>query len=211
MPATAGDVMTLVQQMRANDIADIGDDSIAQQNYLVTVINRALKELAHIAYRTKVSDSLDITVDGYQTFMASSSPITDLYSPLRILDASGNEVNRRSSFSATKGWWRESDAAQIHTKGISGVHTLHYVAYPASVSGTGSTLDFPESGLMALAFWVCGIVLESRNAWEEANAMYARAQQRFSIPVLANEAARGYSSGGYVPSFDHAKRLRGEL
>jgi hypothetical protein len=210
--ATAGDVMTLVQQMRANDIAEIGDDSTAQQAYLVTVINAALKELAHIAYRTRISDALAISADGDVTFKYSSSAITDLYSPLRILDGNSKALAKRTSYEAPTGWWRESDSTAFNIKGVtSGSYRLHYVRYPSPVTGSGSTLDFPEAGIMTLAFWCSGIVLESRNAYDEANAMYARAEKRFGIPVLANEAARGYSSGGYVPSYDFAKKIRGEF
>lgn len=198
--STAGDVMTLVQQICAMDIAEIGNDSAGQQAFLVTVINRATKELAHLAYRTKVSDALNITLDGYQTFLASATAITDMYSPMRILDPSGNETVRRTSYSAPKGWWKESDAAQIHTKGLIGSHTLHYVAYPAAVSSSTSPLDFPEAGVMGLVFWCSGIVKESRNAYDEAGSMYLKGKERLKVLVLANVAARGYSSGGYVPS-----------
>lgn len=198
--ATAGDVMTMVQQMCAMDIAEIGNDAAGQQAFLVTVINRATKELAHLAYRTKVSDPLNIVADGYQTFQVNGAPITDLYGPLRILNPSGTETVKRSSYSGPQGWWRESDAAQIHTKGLSGNHTLHYVAYPANVSNSVSALDFPEAGLMGLVFWCSGIVKESRNAYDEAAAMYSKGKERLKILVLSNIAARGTSSGGYVPS-----------
>lgn len=210
--ATAGDIMTLVQQMRANDIQEIGTDSTAQQAYLVTVINAALKELVHIAYRTRVSDALAISSDGYKTFQYSSADITDLYSPLRILDSNNRAVAKRTSWEAPTGWWRESDGQQIHMKGLTaGNYTLHYVRYPTPVVNSGTTLDFPDAGIMALTFWCSGIVLESRNAYDEAQAMYNRAKERFGIPVLASEAARGYSSGGYVPSFDFVKKIRGEF
>lgn len=197
--STAGDVITLVQQMCANDIQEIGEGT-AQQTYLITVINRATKELAHLAYRTKISDVLNITTDGYQSFLTGAVAITDLYSPLRILDPNGTETVKRTSYSAPKGWWRESDAAQIHTKSMTGNHTLHYVSYPKAAADTNSALDFPEAGFMGLAFWCCGIVKESRNAYDESNAMYSRAKERLKVLVLANIAARGTSSGGYVPS-----------
>jgi hypothetical protein len=203
--ATAGDVITLVKTMNAMDMEELGTDA-QQTDKLIIFLNRALKELAHLAYRTKVSDVLNIETDGYKTFQRGSVDITDLYAPLRILDPTGRDTNKRTSYAAPTGWWRESDAQQIHCKGMSGNHTLVYVAYPTAVTTTSSPLDFPEAGMMALAFWVIGIAKESRNAYEESNAMYARARERLKVLVLANEAARGVSSGGYVPSINDVDR-----
>jgi len=203
--ATAGDVITLAKTMNAMDNEELGNDTQQTQSYLL-FINRALKELAHLAYRTRVSDPLTITEDGFQTFKRNNTDITDMYSPLRILDSNGRLVNKRSSFDIGTGWWRESDAQAIHTKGLSGDYTLHYVGYPAAVTETNSVLDFPEAGIMGLTFWVIGIAKESRNAFDESEAMYARARERFKVLVLANQAARGVTPSGYVPSIEDVDR-----
>lgn len=200
--ATAGDVITLVKNMNAMDNEELGTDSQQTSKYII-FINRALKELAHLAYRTRQSGALNITGDGFQTFKTESGvDITDMYAPLRILSPSGMDTVRRTSFAAPTGWWRESDGQPIHTKQLTGNHTLIYVGYPLSVTDTNSPLDFPEAGVMGLAFWVIGIAKEARNAFEESAAMYQRARDRFKIIVQANIAARGTSSGGFVPSIN---------
>lgn len=203
--ATAGDVITLAKTMNAMDNEELGTDSQQTDKYII-FLNRALKELAHIAYRTRQSDVLNITSDGYKTFQKDSTDINDLYAPLRILDPTGKDTVKRTSYAAPTGWWRESDGQQIHVKSMSGNHTLIYVGYPLTVTDSNSPLDFPEAGVMGLTFWVIGIAKESRNAFEESSAMYARARERLKITVLANEAARGVSSGGFVPSINDVDR-----
>lgn len=203
--ATAGDIITLVKTMNAMDNEELGTDSQQTDKYLI-FLNRALKELAHLAYRTRESDVLNITTNGYQTFYKDSVEITDMYAPLRILGPNGSDVVKRTSYAAPTGWYRESDGQQIHTKQMTGNHTLIYIGYPLPVTDTNSPLDFPDAGVMALAFWVIGIAKESRNAFDESNAMYQRARERLKITVLANEAARGVSSGGFVPSINDVDR-----
>ncbi len=208
MMATAGDVITMAKSMNAMDNEEVGSTDAAQTANYVIFINRALKELVHLAYRTRISDTLNITTDGDQTFKKDSANITDLYSPLRIiLDSTGRPVNKRTAYDAPAGWWRESDNQSINTKSMTGNHKLHYVGYPLPVTDSNSTLDFPDAGLMALTFWVIGIAKESRNAYEESRAMYKRANERLKILVLANEAARGYSSSGYVPAVNDVDRI----
>lgn len=198
---TADDVIFLVKKIAASDIKELGSDT-TQNTYLLKYITRALKELAHIAYRDKVSDVLNITTDGYQTFLTGASPITDMYSPLRILDPNGRDTVKRTSYAAPTGWWRESGSSQIHTKGFSGNYTLHYIAYPADVTAVGNEVQFPDSGIMGLVFWTCGIVKESANGYEEANQMYQRAKERLRLSIAANDYGRGKSSGGWVPSLN---------
>lgn len=203
--ASAGDVITLVKSMNAMDGEELGTDSQQTDKYII-FLNRALKELAHLAYRTRQSDVLNITSDGYKTFQKDSADIADMYAPLRILGPSGSDTAKRTSYAAPIGWWRESDGQQIHVKQMSGNHTLIYIGYPLAVTDANSPLDFPEAGVMALAFWVIGIAKEARNAFEESNAMYQRARERLKIVVIANEAARGTSSGGFVPSIADVDR-----
>lgn len=204
--STAGDVVTLIRTMGAMELEELGTTTETQNNALIVFINAALKELVHLAYRARVSDVLNITADGYQTFKRNSTDIADLYSPLRILDSTGRPILKRTAFDAPTGWWREADSQPLHTKNVTGNHTLHYIAYPTPCTDTNSTLDFPDAGLMGLAFWVCGLVKESRDAYEESQAMYNKANNRLKVLALANEAGRGTSSSGYVPSLNDIDR-----
>lgn len=198
--AVAGDVITLAKTMNAMDGEELGTDSQQTDKYLI-FLNRALKELAHLAYRTTQSGVLNITSDGFQTFKTEGgSDITDMYAPLRILSPTGQDTVKRTSYAAPQGWWRESDGQPIHTKSMTGNHTLIYVRYPNAVTDTNSPVDFPEAGIMSLVFWIIGIAKESRNAFDESQVMYQRARERLKITVLANTAGRGTSSGGFVPS-----------
>lgn len=200
MAVTASDVINLVKTMGVMDIEEIGSSTAVQDANLITYLNIALKELAHIAYVVRVSDALTIIADGYQTFLRSTAAITDMYSPLRILSSTGTETDKRTAYSAPVGWWRESANTAIHTKGLTGANTLQYVAYPATVVSTSSPVEFPDVGIVGLAYWMLAAIKESRNAMEESQDLQAKARARFKRIVLANQAARGFTSVGYVPN-----------
>lgn len=198
---TAGDVIFLVKKMAVSDIRELGLSESQQNTYLLAYITRALKELAHVAYITAESDVLTISSDGYQQFMKNGQPV-DMYSPLRLMDNSGKPVEKRTAFDAPRGWWRESASSLIHTKGLSGDYVLHYITYPKSVQSENDVVEFPDAGIMGLVFWVCGIVKESANGYQEAQVMYDRAKERLRIAIAANDYGRGKSSGGWVPSLN---------
>lgn len=202
MPFTADDLFFIVKKMAASDVKQLGTTDAAQNTYLFKYASRALKELAHVAYRTKISDALNIVADGNQTFLYNAIAIADLYAPLRILNSTGSPIAKRTSYNLGPGWWKESSGNTVNTMGMTGNHTLHYVYYPADVTATGDTVDFPDSGMMGLAFWVCGIIKESANGYEESNVMYQRARDRLKIAVQANIDGRGVSTGGWVPSLN---------
>lgn len=188
--------------MAASDVKQLGTADAAQNTYLFKYASRALKELAHISYQTRITQALNIVADGDQAFQYNNVAITDLYSPLRILNASGNEVQKRTAYAAPTGWWKESAGNTINTKSMTGNHTLHYIRYPSDVTATADPVEFPDSGMMGLAFWVCGIIKESANGYEESNVMYQRARDRLKIAVQANIDGRGVSTGGWVPSLN---------
>jgi hypothetical protein len=198
---TADDVIFMVKKMAASDIRELGNSDSQQNTYLLAYITRALKELAHIAYISKESDVLNITQDGYQTFLQDGNPV-DMYAPLRILDQNGRPVEKRTAFDGPKGWWRESASTKIHTKGMNGNYTLHYIAYPKSVQSTTDMVEFPDAGIMGLVFWTCGIIKESANGYQEAQVMYDRAKERLKVAIAANDYGRGKSTGGWVPSLN---------
>lgn len=201
MATKAKDLIFIIKRMGIMDIRELGNSDQQQDTYLLEYLNRALKELAHIAYVAKETDVLDIIADGYQTFTLNGQPI-DMYAPLRLLNANGSPVQKRTAFEAPVGWWRESSQNQIHTRGITGNHVLHYIAYPKTLTNVNDDVEFPDAGMMGLVFWTLGIIKESTNAYDESRAMYDRAKERLRVAIAANDFGRGKSTGGWVPSLN---------
>jgi hypothetical protein len=198
MSRTAGQLATVIKKMCAMDVAELGDVDSTQNTYIYDYMSRALKELASLAYVVKITDSLNIVADGFITFTLAGSNITDLYEPIRIVDSNGNEVLKRTFFSAPKGWWRESANSPFHVKGLSGNYVLHYKAYPTEITYDNQIPDFPESGYMVLCYYTAGMIKESKNFYEESAAMYSKAKERMKLLVKANEDGRG-TMGGRPP------------
>ncbi len=198
---TASDLITPISKFVASYIEELGSTSATQNTLLFPYITLALKKLAHIAYKSRTSAVLNITTDSDQTFLIGGSAITDLYSPLRILDSTNKEIVKRTSYSSPVGWWRESSNTAIHTKGMTGNHTLMYIAYPADVTATDSTIDFPASGNLGLIYYVCAMIVESLpNAKDQATHFYNLANMHLKVAILANVDGRGVSTGGWIPS-----------
>lgn len=188
---TAGQLASMIKQMVTMDLAEIGESTSQQNSFIFDAMSRALKELAGISDNRKESDRLNITSDGYVTFQQDSSDVTDLYQPLMILDVRGAEVRKRTRFTQPMGWFRESHTSPIHVKGLTGDYTLHYIAYPAEITSESDVPEFPPAGYMALCFWTCGVIKESKNFYEEAAVMYEKAKERYPILIKATEDARG--------------------
>lgn len=200
---TASDLITPITKYVASYIEELGSTSATQNVLLFSYITLALKKLAHVAYKSRTSSVLSITADGDQTFLIGGAAITDLYSPLRILDSTNKEIVKRTSYSAPTGWYRESYNSSIHTKNMTGNHTLMYIAYPADVTATGDTIDFPPAGNMGLIYYVCAMIVESLpNAKDQATHFYTLANMHLKIAVQANIDGRGVSTGGWVPSLN---------
>ncbi|MNY18347.1 hypothetical protein D3C86_1517230 [compost metagenome] len=132
-----------------------------------------------------------------------------MYSPLRIIGPDGWEINKRTSFTDYRGWWRESSNSDIHIKGftdpgnplLSGGYLLQYLAYPALVTDTSSVVEFPDSGTMGLCYQCAALIVESLpSAKDLAVHYYNLSSQYMKIATQANIDARGQSSGGFVPS-----------
>lgn len=198
MSRTAGQLATIIKMMCAMDIAELGDVASTQNAYIYDYMSRALKELASLAYVVRITDSLSITADGFVTFTLAGSNVADVYEPIRIMDSNGNEVPKRAFFSAPKGWWRESANSDFHVKGLNGNYILHYKAYPTEITSDSQVPDFPESGYMVLCYYTSGLIKESKNFYEESQAMYSKAKERMKLLVKANEDARG-TMGGKPP------------
>jgi hypothetical protein len=197
----AGQLATLIKQMIKMDLAEIGENSEAQNTYIYDFMSRSMQKMARLAYITRISDPLTISADGFATFKLSAADIADMYEPLRILDSTGREVAKRNSFGAPKGWWKESANSQIHVKGLNGSHILHYIKYPKEITASSDIPEFPPSAYMGLVYDTMGMIKESKNYYDEANNMYLLARTHLKIAVKANEDARGFT-GGRPPSIN---------
>ncbi|MEK3838650.1 hypothetical protein [Paenibacillus sp. FSL R7-0128] len=207
----ASDLVSTIKQLAQSYLEEIGDEENVQNAYIFQFMNQALRKLAHIAYQQKNSDALYISSDDYAVFQIGGTDISDIYSPLRILDPNGRDMQKRVSFADTRGWWREATNTPIHIKGFAlvtnplpaGNHILQYLAYPAPVAALTSPVQFPDAGSMGLCYYVAGLILESRPTAKDLVMHYMNlSQTHLKIAVQANIDGRGTSSGGYVPSIN---------
>lgn len=210
----ASDVTTTIKKLVESYLEEAGNTDQEQNNTIFMYLTLALRKLAHLAYYEKASDALYISSDGDAIFQRSGQDITDIYSPLRILDPQGRETPKRVSYADTRGWWRESANTNINLKGFAlatnplpaGTYTLHYLAYPASVNSLNSPLNFPDAGIMGLCYYTAALILESLpTAKDLSNHYYGLADGNWEVVGLANSMGRGVSSGGIVPSPADAK------
>lgn len=209
---TAGNLLLTIKKISASYLEEIGATDGDQEVYIFEYINNALRKLAKIAYVMKISDAKSLSADGFVTFQQSSQDIANMYAPLRILDPNGREMTRRTSFTDSKGWWRESSNTQISVKGFSlasqplasGNYTLHYLAYPATIASSSSVVEFPDAGTMGLCYYTAALIAESfaDDGKGIVNHFYAKAKGHLRIAVQANIDGRGHSSGGVVPSLN---------
>lgn len=208
---TAANLVPMIKKLAESFLEEIGDEENVQNDYIFQYLTHALRRLAHIAYYEKTSDALYISSDDYAIFQIGGADITDIYSPLRILDPNGRDTQKRVSFADTRGWWKESANTNIHLKGFAlatnpmpaGNYILQYLAYPAPVTSLVSAIQFPDAGSLGLCYYVAGLILESR-PYDGDKAIVAHymeiAKGHLKIAVQANIDGRGTSSGGFVPS-----------
>lgn len=192
---TAGELAEIIKQEVKMDIAELGSSESVQNGYIFAFMSLALQEWARLAYLVTVSDPLMISGDGYVVFQKSSQPIQDLYEPLRLMKSNGYPEKQRVNFAGDQGWFRESSNSEIHVRNISGEYTLYYLRRPAWIDSESDVPEWPASGYLALIFKVCGMIKESKNYYEEAEAMYARAERHLPAVVMANLSAIGTTDG----------------
>lgn len=210
MAIKAEDLIPTIKKLAVSFLEEIGATDKDQDFYIYMYLNNALRKLANIAYIMKESDLISLSADGYATFLSSSQPITNMYAPLRILDPSGRETAKRTSFVDVKGWWRESANTQIHMKGFAlpsqplaaGNYVMHYLAYPSKIASGNSVIEFPDAGAMGLSYFVAAMIGESFVDGDKSivDHYYRLADAEISIATQANIDGRGHSSGGFVPS-----------
>jgi len=208
---TASDLLPIIKTLARAYLDEIGPNEESRDMYIRAYLNSALRKLASVAYQYRESDPLLLNSDGYVTFQRNAQPITDLYAPLRIIDPSGKEAEKRTSTAATKGWWRESSNTPLHIRGFtlaqplpSGNYVLQYIAYPATISSNTSPVEFPLAGQMGLCYYAAMLIVESLEDEQKPLPMYynAKSQEHLKIAVQANIDARGHGSGGFVPSLN---------
>lgn len=169
------DILDDIRTLAANEIEDLGSDSTTQNAAIFRFVNMVLDKRARQAYNVAFSDTLNIAADGYQTFKKDTSDITDLYEPLDIYGPTGTQTAKRTSYDGPKGWWRESDNLEIHTKQLTGDHTLKYIRYAATITTSTDTIEYPRAGKADLIYDVVALVKLIKNFYQESDAIKARA------------------------------------
>jgi hypothetical protein len=195
----AGQLASIIQKLGEMDVQDLGNDDAAQKSNIYTFMNVAMMKHARLAYLGETSDLLSITADGPQVFLKNGSVITNMFEPLTLLDSLGNEVRQRTSFTSSKGWYRESFNKDVHTKGITGVHTLRYLRYPALVTADANPVDFPPSGYDVLIKEVLAMIKYTRNSYGGAEFLEKNAKEQLNQVAQGSVRAQGTGSTGEPP------------
>ncbi len=192
---SVGELTSQIKKMGKMDIAHLGNDS-DQNTYIYYYMTLAMWKYVSLVYVTRTSDELAVSADGYVTFQRDGADIQDLYQQLRILapDESGTELSKRTSFSAPRGWYRESVNSQIHIKGT-GTYVMQYKGYPAKASTAAQILEWPATSYDLLIYETIGKIKESLDDAQGAAAAYAIADKLIPILVKANADAQGSTTG----------------
>lgn len=185
-------VLDDIRTLAANELGDLGDDATTQNAAIFRFVNIILDKRVRQAYNVAFCDPLNIVSDGYQTFMKGAVAVTDMYEPLGIYGPAGDQTQKRMSYDAPNGWLRESDNLNIHTKGMTGSHILKYIKYPAAITASTDTVEFPRAGKWDLIFDVVGLCKLPKNYYEEFAAIKGRATG--TSTVKASIAAKGTNS-----------------
>lgn len=196
---SVGELTSQIKRMGRMNLATIGNSVDEQNTYIYYYITQAMWKYVALACVTRTSDPLTVTADGYVTFQLDGQPVGDLYEQLRILDANGKSIPKRTSWEDTKGWYRESANSQLHIKGA-GVYTLQYKGYPAKAATADQVLEWPSSSYDLLEYETIGKIKESLNDLEGANSAYAVADKLIPILIKANIDARNHN--GYLSPND---------
>lgn len=188
----AGQLATIIQNLAQNEMADLGSTDALQKSAIYSLMNIAMMKLARIAYNVTYSDALTISSDGFKTFQASSQPITNMFEPLIILTPTGQELQPRNYYSASIGWWRDSQNVEIHVRGLTvGDYTLKYIRYPKLVTIDTDTVEFPPSGYDALIKDIMSLVKLTRNSYAGAEYMDGKSKASLGEVTQAAMSAKG--------------------
>jgi hypothetical protein len=203
----AGQLASIIEKMSEMDVYDLGEDP---STYIYYYLNIAMMKLARVAYQVKFSDALAISGDGYKTFQIAGTDISDVFEPMVIYDSNEVEVQKRTAYSAPKGWWRESDNLPIHVRGLAaGNYTLKYVKYPARVSIASDPIEFPPSGYDVLIKEVIASIKYSKNSYGGAEFADAQAKKSMGLALQGSVSARGTGTTGQPPGPVDSQTARG--
>lgn len=205
----AGQILSVVRTVNKMDIDYLGSDSTSQNQTLLQFMNVALWNLARLCYNTETSDPLEITADGTADFQKNAAPITNMFEPLRLLNADGSEAPQRYLDTSSVGWYCEGPGRQIDVRGMTGQCRMKYIRYPRQVTQESDPVDCPESGYKPLIMEISALVKSVKNFYQEAQAMEGTAKTGYDEIAQAAISARGPSPGGNPPSFNDSTRARG--
>jgi hypothetical protein len=206
----AGTLASIIAKLAEMDVPDLGSTSVTQNNYIYQFMNIALMKLARIAFIVTYSDPLPIAANGQYTFKKGNVAITDLYEPQVVLDATETEMQKRTSYSAPTGWWRDSQNQEVHFRGVTaGNYVLKYLKYPARVTQDSDTVEFPPSGYDALIKEVISLIKYAKNSYAGAEFMDGKAKASMSEATQGSMSSRGTGSSGQPPGPNDTTISRG--
>lgn len=173
------------------DMAYMGENDSVRKTFLYDYLSLAMHTLAKMANQVVISDALTITDDGSVTFKVGGVNIDDMFQPIRIVNVSDNvEVRKSNSYTFPTGWYWEGNNQPIFTRGLTGAsgYALHYIKYPAWITSGTQIPEFPPSGYQALIYECAALIKQSKNFYEESNAMKDQAKASYG-PIM--EASNG--------------------
>jgi len=197
----AGQLATIIIKAAEMDVPDLGADSPTQNSYIYQFMNLIMMENARIAYQEIFSDTLNITTDGYVQFKTGSALITDMFEPEKLIDMGNNEaeVQKRTSYSAPKGWWRGAQNQDVHVRGLSGNYELVYLKYPARITLDTDVVEFSPSGYSFLVKQVVSMIKWVKNSYGGSDFFDAKAKMSLGDATQGAISARGTGSSGQPP------------
>jgi hypothetical protein len=208
----AGQLATIIKDLARMDLEELGADDDSQNTAIFRFMNIVMQKMARMAYNVEFSDAKAINSDGYQVFDRNESPITDLFEPLTIVDTTPqeNEMQKRTSYSGPKGWWRESNNLGIHVRGItSGSYKLKYIRYPKLVTLATDDVEIPSTGNEALIMDVVSLIKLVPNSYGGSEFTGARAKQAYGGVTQGAVSARGTGNSGQPPGPNDTAVARG--
>lgn len=188
------DILTTIRDLAANELADLGDTETDQNAAIFRFVNVVMEKRARQAYIEEFSDALNITADGDYTFLLNAVAITNLYEPLgvHITNKYGRTISQRNSFENPLGWRRESDNQLMNLRGVTGLHVLKYLRYPAEVDASTDTVEFPKAAKWDIIMDVVALAKLPKNMYNEFDAVKKEATG--TATVKASIAAKGTNS-----------------
>jgi hypothetical protein len=186
------DILSRIRTLSANELEDLSSDEAVQNTAIFGLVTVTLREMAKQANNVEWSDALNIASNSYQTFLRSTTAITDMFQPIGVYDVSGTReepVRQRTSFDLGNGWYRESDNQKIHTYGLTGNHKLQYIRYPAAVTASGDMVEIPLASQKELIMRVIAMIKLIKNFYQESE--YIKAQVNPASTVNAALGAMG--------------------